>query len=68
MRAGNPTEASIMELDPNMAVVAVVTSGIGYLMVMSGIGKSMLEWRRAARMCPGCGRAIRGRVCSFCSS
>jgi hypothetical protein len=57
-----------MELDPNMAVVAVVTSSIGYLMVMSGIGKSMLEWRRAARMCPGCGRAIRGRVCSFCSN
>jgi NADH pyrophosphatase NudC (nudix superfamily) len=68
MRAGNPTETSLMELDPNMAAVAVVTSGIGYLMVMSGIGKSMLEWRRAARMCPGCGRAIRGRACSFCSS
>jgi hypothetical protein len=57
-----------MELDPHLAVVAVVTSGIGYLMVMSGIGKSLLEWRRAARVCPGCGRAIHGRVCSFCSS
>ena len=68
MRAGNRTETSLMELDPNLAVVAVVTSGIGYLMVITGIGKSMLEWRRAARMCPGCGRAISGRVCSFCSS
>lgn len=68
MRAGNPTETSLMHLDPNVAVLAVVTSGIGYLMVMTGIGKSMLEWRRAARMCPGCGRAIQGRVCSFCSN
>jgi hypothetical protein len=68
MRAGNRTETSLMELDPNLAVVAVVTSGIGYLMVITGIGKSMLEWRRAARICPGCRRAISGRVCSFCSS
>ena len=68
MRAGNPTETSLMDLNPNVAVVAVVTSGVGYLMVMAGVGKSMLEWRRAARMCPGCGRAITGRVCTFCSS
>ena len=56
-----------MELDPNIAIIAVVTSGIGYLMVMAGVGKSMLEWRRAARSCPGCGRAIQARVCSYCN-
>jgi len=56
-----------MEFDPNIATLAVVTSGIGYLMVMSGIGKSMLEWRRSTRMCPGCGRAVQARVCSFCN-
>ncbi|HWJ31803.1 MAG TPA: hypothetical protein VNR59_05640, partial [Gaiellaceae bacterium] len=68
MRAGNPTETSSMDIDPSIAIVAVVTSAIGYLMVLVGVGKSMLEWRRAARMCPGCGRAITGRVCSFCNS
>ena len=68
MRAGNPTESSSMDIDPNIAIVAVVTTGIGYLMVLTGVGKSMLEWRRAARVCPGCGRAITGRVCSFCSN
>ena len=68
MRAGNPTESSSMDIDPNIAIVAVVTTGIGYLMVLAGVGKSMLEWRRAARVCPGCGRAITGRVCSFCSN
>ena len=57
-----------MDIDPNIAIVAVVTTGIGYLMVLTGVGKSMLEWRRAARLCPGCGRAITGRVCSFCSN
>jgi NADH pyrophosphatase NudC (nudix superfamily) len=52
-----------MELDPNTALLAVLTSGIGYLMVSAGIHKSMLEWRRTARICPSCGRQIRARVC-----
>ena len=41
-----------MEFDPNTALLAVLTSGIGYLMVAAGIHKSMLEWRRSARLCP----------------
>jgi NADH pyrophosphatase NudC (nudix superfamily) len=56
-----------MELDPNTALLAVVTSGVGYLMVVAGLHKSMLEWRRSARMCPSCGRTITARVCS-CSN
>ena len=57
-----------MELDPNIALIAVVTSGVGYLMVVAGVHKSLLEWRRTSRMCPGCGRAIDTRVCTFCNS
>jgi NADH pyrophosphatase NudC (nudix superfamily) len=53
-----------MEFDPNTALLAALTSGIGYLMVVAGIHKSMLEWRRTARICPSCGRAITARVCS----
>jgi hypothetical protein len=56
-----------MEFDPNTVLLAVLTSGIGYLMVAGGVQKSMLEWRRSSRMCPSCGRAIQHRVCSFCS-
>ena len=56
-----------MEFDPNTVLLAVITSGIGYLMVASGVHKSLLEWRRTARMCPSCGRAIQTRVCSFCA-
>ncbi len=53
-----------MEFDPNTALLAVLTSGIGFLMVAVGIRKNMLEWRRTARICPSCGRAITARVCS----
>jgi NADH pyrophosphatase NudC (nudix superfamily) len=56
-----------MEIDANTALLAVITSGIGYLMVAAGVHKSLLEWRRTARMCPSCGRAIQTRVCSFCA-
>jgi NADH pyrophosphatase NudC (nudix superfamily) len=56
-----------MEIDPNIALLAVLTSGVGYLMVVAGVHKSMLEWRRSTRMCPSCGRAITARVCTFCT-
>ena len=56
-----------MELDPNIAALAIVTTGIGYLMVVAGLHKSMLEWRRATRSCPSCGRTIEARVCGVCS-
>jgi hypothetical protein len=42
-------------LDPQMAMLFAVTSGVGYLMVLSGVGKSLLDWKRR-RHCPSCGR------------
>ena len=57
-----------MELDPNTAIVAALTCGIGYLMVFAGLHKSALELRRRDRSCPSCGRRIRGRVCSACTA
>jgi hypothetical protein len=57
-----------MELDLNITILAVLTSAVGYLMVVAGVHKSLLEWRRAGRLCPSCGRPITGRVCSFCCS
>jgi hypothetical protein len=56
-----------MEFDANTAVLAILTTGIGYLMVVAGLHKSLLEWRRPSRMCPSCGRAIQERVCGFCT-
>jgi ribosomal protein L37AE/L43A len=52
-----------MELDPHIAVLAVVTMGAGYIMALAGVHKSLLEWRRRDRVCPSCGRTIHARVC-----
>ena len=52
-----------MELDPQLAVALGATTGIGVLMVLSGVQKHMLEWRRPRRTCPSCGRRIAGRSC-----
>jgi hypothetical protein len=56
-----------VEFDPNTAFLAMLTCGVGYLMVVAGLHKSMLEWRRHGRMCPSCGRAISERVCAYCT-
>jgi hypothetical protein len=56
-----------VEFDPNTAVLAILTTGVGYLMVVAGLHKSLLESRRSARLCPSCGHAIQERVCSFCT-
>lgn len=45
-------------MDPQAAVLGVLTLGVGYVMVQAGIAKSALEWRRRSRRCPSCGRRI----------
>jgi hypothetical protein len=50
-------------LTPQFAAVFVVTTGVGFLMILSGVQKSLLEWRQRRRTCPSCGRHINGRTC-----
>ena len=57
-----------MSFNTHIAVFAVLTSGVGYLMILAGLQKSALEWKRRRRFCPSCGRAIDRRVCTSCSS
>jgi hypothetical protein len=57
-----------MHLDPHIALLAILTCGVGYVMAFAGVRKSALEWRRRHRVCPSCGRAIRNRVCETCTS
>jgi hypothetical protein len=45
----------MLRLDPQFATLFALTSGVGYLMVVSGVGKNMLVWKRR-RACPSCGR------------
>ena len=56
-----------MTLDSHLAILLATSTGAGFLMLVSGIQKSALEWRRRRRTCPSCGRHIAGRTCA-CSA
>ena len=52
------------ELTPELAAIIAATTGVGILMAIAGVEKSMLEWRhQRRRQCPACGRRIERRVC-----
>jgi NADH pyrophosphatase NudC (nudix superfamily) len=53
----------MMMLDPQLALAFAVSTGVGFLMLVCGVEKHLLEWRRRARHCPSCGRRIEGRTC-----
>jgi formate dehydrogenase maturation protein FdhE len=57
-----------MHLDPHVATAAIATLGAGWLMMKAGLAKSALELRQRRRVCPSCGREIRARVCTTCTS
>ena len=44
--------------DPQITLIAAVTTGIGWLMIQSGLSKSALELKRKRRVCPSCGRHL----------
>jgi recombinational DNA repair protein RecR len=56
-----------MHLDLHIALLAVLTVGVGYVMTLAAIQKSVLEWRRRRRICPSCGRILETRVCRTCA-
>jgi hypothetical protein len=47
----------------HIALFAVLTLAVAWLMLQAGIQKSALEWRRRRRTCPSCGREIIARTC-----
>jgi hypothetical protein len=53
-----------MTLTLYAAGLFVLTTGLGWIMIASGLEKGVLEWRRRRRICPNCGREIVGRSCS----
>jgi uncharacterized protein (TIGR03382 family) len=52
-----------MNFDPHIAGLVVLTTSVGGLMMLAGLGKHALARRR--RMCPSCGRLVVGR-CYAC--
>ncbi|MFL5913151.1 MAG: hypothetical protein ACJ768_21605 [Gaiellaceae bacterium] len=57
-----------MTIDLHIVMIAILTVGIGWMMMVAGVQKSALEWRRQRRICPSCGREIHARVCTTCTS
>jgi hypothetical protein len=55
-------------LDPQLAALFAATTGAGFLMIVAGVHKSMLEWRHRRRRCPSCGRILDSAVCRSCTS
>ncbi|HEY2072166.1 MAG TPA: hypothetical protein VGG88_01185 [Gaiellaceae bacterium] len=55
-----------MTIDLHIAMLAILTVGVGWVMMVSGVQKSALEWRQRRRICPSCGHEIRARVCANC--
>jgi hypothetical protein len=47
--------------------LAVVTTGVGAVMIRLGLGKGLLQLRNAPRRCPSCGRLIDGSACRHCT-
>ncbi|HKB94022.1 MAG TPA: hypothetical protein VKC62_07305 [Gaiellaceae bacterium] len=56
-----------MTIDLHIATLALLTLAIGWVMMVAGVQKSALEWRRRRRICPSCGREIHARVCTTCA-
>lgn len=54
-------------MSPQLATLFAATTGVGFLMILAGVQKSLLEWRNRRRSCPSCGRLVEGRVCRACA-
>jgi hypothetical protein len=52
-----------MGIDPELVLLATVTTACGWTMLFAGARKRMLDLRREKRICPSCGHEIEGRVC-----
>jgi hypothetical protein len=50
------------------ALLLASTTGVGFLMMVAGLEKRALEWRRRRRTCAGCGRHLPGRSTCSCAS
>jgi hypothetical protein len=57
----------MIEMTPETALLLASSTGVGVLMMRAGIEKKMLEWKRQARNCAGCGKPLPGQSVCSCS-
>ncbi len=56
-----------MKMPPETALLMLTTTGAGVWMMLAGVEKKLLEWRRRERLCAGCGRRLDRPVCRTCT-
>ena len=47
--------------------LALVTTGVGAVMIRLGLDRGLLQPRNVPRRCPSCGRLIDGPACGHCT-
>jgi len=47
--------------------LALVTTGVGAVMIRLGLDRGLLRLRNVPRRCPSCGRLIDGPACRHCT-
>ena len=52
-----------MTFDPQFAAALALMMAVGWTMCFAALRKHLLEPKQRRRICPSCGRPIRGRVC-----
>jgi hypothetical protein len=57
----------MIEMTNETALLLASSTGVGVLMMRAGIEKKMLEWKRQARNCAGCGKPLPGQSICRCS-
>ena len=57
----------MIEMTTQTALLLASSTGGGVLMMRAGIEKKMLEWKRQARNCAGCGKPLPGQSVCSCS-
>jgi hypothetical protein len=50
-------------LDPHAAILMIICMAVGYVMMVAGLSKNALEWRKPRRVCPSCGHRTDSCLC-----
>jgi hypothetical protein len=55
-------------LDPDVALLAVLTTGVGFAMVRLGLRTKLLDRSHKPRPCQACGHPLVGGRCPSCEA
>jgi rRNA maturation endonuclease Nob1 len=56
----------MITLAPQLALLALTTSVVGFVMIRLGLGQRVLRPRHSKLRCVACGRLVESRICPNC--